>query len=350
MKVVKYFGLSLVCVFLAASSLCAQETETKVIDEVVAQVNDGVITLSRIKRETKNIVDSYVDQGKKRDEAQKLVDEKQGELIAGLINEELLIQKAKELGLDNSIDANVNDRFLEIMKQYKMKTLDALYTEMEKNGVNPQELRDVWRKQAVRETVLQREVQGKIYWVFTGKDLKEYYEKHKDKFTKAETVSVSEIFVGFAGRDETAVREKAKQILAQLRTGADFDKLAKENDPGALTQGKGTAEKIKISEMPDKLAAVIKGLKIGEFTEPYEADQLGMVILRIDAREQASNESVFDENSVRFAMMNERFPEEQKKYMAKLREDSYIKINDAYRPIVSPLLFADERKDKPATK
>jgi parvulin-like peptidyl-prolyl isomerase len=57
--------------------------------------------------------------------------------------------------------------------------------------------------------------------------LKEYYESHKAKFTKPETITVSEIFLGFAGRDESAVHEKAKQLVADLRGGADFAKLAK---------------------------------------------------------------------------------------------------------------------------
>ena len=71
------------------------------------------------------------------------------------------------------------------------------------------------------------------------------------------------------------------------------------------------------------------------------------MILRIDERQQASSESVFDENAVRMAIMSEKVPDEQKRFMAKLRENSYIKIADAYRPLVAPILFADERKDKP---
>ena len=323
------------------------ETQTKVVDEVVAQVNDGYITLSRIKREIKDIVDGEVQQGKKREDAQKIVDEKQGELIANLINEELLIQKAKEAGLDKEIDESINQRLVDIMKQYNMKTVEALYAEMEKNGVNPQELKETWRKQATRDKVLQRELQSKIYWGFNGKELKDYYEKHKEKFTKPETVSISEIFLGFAGRDEAAVREKAKQIYIQLKAGADFSKIAKENDPGVVTEGTGKAENLKVADLAEKLATSIKGLKAGDISQPFEADQIGIVILRIDARSQASNESVFDENAVRMAMMSERLPDEQKKFMTKLREDAYIKISDSYRPIVNPILFADERKDKP---
>ena len=46
------------------------------------------------------------------------------------------------------------------------------------------------------------------------------------------------------------------------------------------------------------------------------------------------------------ALMQEKFPDEQKKFMAKLREESYIKISETYKPIVNPLLYEDERKAK----
>ncbi len=68
--------------------------------------------------------------------------------------------------------------------------------------------------------------------------------------------------------------------------------------------------------------------------------------IRRHAREAASSESVFDENAVRLAITQERAPLEHKKFMSKLRDDSYIKISEAYRPVVSPILFADERKEK----
>lgn len=346
------FGIFLFTImFSSGVSVFAQETEVRIIDEVVAQVNEGVITLSKVKREMKGIVEAEVQQGKKREDAQKMVDEKQGELIASLINEELIIQKAKELGMDSEIDANVNRRFAEIMKQYNMKTLDQLYQEMEKTGTNPQEIRELWRKQATRDMVLQREVQSKLYWGASGKELKDYFEKHKTKFTKPETISFSEIFLSFAGRDENTVREKAKQLVTQLRAGGDFDKLQKENsDPGIASQGTGKVEKMKVAELSDKLTGPLKTIKIGAFTDPIEADQVGVVILRVDAREQASSESQFDENAVRLAITMEKAPEEQKKFLTTLRSDSYIKIRDTYRPIVSPILFADERKEKPENK
>jgi parvulin-like peptidyl-prolyl isomerase len=348
-KMIKPAVFTVISLVLFTAFASAQETQTKVVDEVVAVVNDGVITLSQVKRESKAVVDSYVEQGKNRDEAQKMVDAKQGELIAGLINEELLIQKAHELGLEKEIDQSINQRLADIMKQNGLKTVDALYAEMEKSGVDPQQLKDTWRKQATREMVIQREVQSKVYWAATGKELKDYFDKHKDKFAKPETVSISELFLGFAGRDEKAVHDKADQIYAQLKAGGDFDKLVKENsDRPPITEGKGKLEQINVAEMTDAISGPLKGVKVHEYTAPIEIDQMGISILRVDAREQQSGESVFNENAVRLAILGEKAADEQKKFMAKLRDDSYIKVSETYRPLVSPLLFADERKAKTA--
>ncbi len=347
MKIFRFSIFCLLSTIALSFAVSAQETQTRVVDEVVAQVNDNVITLSRVKREKKEAVDTFVQQGKSRPEAQKLVDEREGELIAQLINEELLMQKAKENGLDTQIEAGLNQRFLEIMKQYNLKTVEALYAEMEKSGVDPKELKDTWRKQATRDRVIQQEVQAKVYWKFSGAELKAYYEKHKDKFTKPELISISEVFLGFAGRDEAKVRDKAKSVYAQLKTGANFETIAKENDAGVVTQGAGKAEKLRVNDLPEKLVATLKDVKPGDIAQPFEAEQLGMVILRVDAREAPSSESVFDENAVRSAMAAEEIPAEQKKFLSRLRDDSYIKISESYRPIVAPILFADERKEKP---
>lgn len=319
--------------------IVAQESEEVVVDQVIAVVNDGVITLSRIKRESQNAIDSLVQEGKSQEEARNLVESKKGELIANLINEELLMQRAKEIGIESDVEALINQRLTEIMKQQNIKTLDVLYKEMERAGVNPQDFRENMRLNFLRDLVIEREVYGRMYWSMTAKEIKDYYEKNKGKFTKPETITVSEIFLGFAGRDEAEVREKAKRIVAQARSGVDFEKLVLENSDRpdvAQTKGKlGTATFDEISD--EKYKAVLKDLKVGGVTEPIEIVE-GIQIFRVDDRTKASSESVFDEGAVRRAIAIERFPEERRKYMVKLREDAYIKINDAYRPIVAPVL------------
>ncbi len=339
-------AIFIIAILVASNAVVfAQESEAKVVDEVVAQVNDSVVTLSQIKREMNEAIDSFVKEGKTPEQAKAEIEGKQGELIASLINEELILQKGKELnGVEADVEAQINGRFLEIMKQQNIKSLDALYKAMEASGVEPQGIREVWRKQITKDIVLQREVDSKVYFGLTPKEVKSYYEANKAKFTKPETVTISEIFMSFAGRDEAAVREKAKQLLVKLRSGGDFAALAVENsDRPNVKENKGKAGTLNIKDLDKVFAEPLKNVKVGGITELIEMTE-GIEILRVDARTNASSESFFDENEVRKAMAYEKLPVERKKYMTTLREDAYIKISENYRPMVSPILFADDRK------
>ena len=53
-----------------------------------------------------------------------------------------------------------------------------------------------------------------------------------------------------------------------------------------------------------------------------------------------------NENAVRAAIMQPKLADAQQTFMAKPRQDSYIKISDEYRPLVAPLLFEEERSEK----
>ncbi len=344
MRYINFAIFTIAVLFLTGLTVSAQETEMKVVDEVIAQVNDGVVTLSRVKREMKDIVDTSVLQGKSREEAQAEVEGKQAELIASLINEELILQKGKDIGVDSEVQARINERLAEIMKQQNIKSLDILYKEMEKNSVDPQEIREVWRKEFTKDLVLQREVDQKVYFGWTQKEIKSYFDANKTKFTKPETVSISEIFLSFAGLDQAAVREKAKQIVAQARKGVDFGKLAVENsDRPDVAENKGKVGTVNIAEMDTRFTKPLESVKVGGVTDPIEVTE-GMEILRVDERTKASNESFFDESEVRKAMTYEILPNKRKQYLSTLRGDAYIKINDKYRPSVSPILFTEERK------
>ena len=342
--------LAIAFLLVASVSTFAQESELTVIDEVVAVVNDGVITLSRIKRETNTVIEASVSEGKTREQATADAQLKQGELIAGLINEELLLQKGKELGVESDADAQVNQRLLEIMRQQNIKSLEVLYEEMRKQGVEPTTIKEMWRRQFIKDLVMRREVDSKLYWGWTAKDIKAYYESHKDKFFKAEQLTLSEVFLGFAGRDENAVRDKAKIIVKQLRDGADFAKVVMDNsDREDKTTSKGSIGTIGLPELKqinEKFIPAVAATKVGGYTDPVETPE-GIEIFRIDDRKAASTDAVFDEGEVRQAMTVEKIPEERRKFLVTLRSEAYIRVNDTYRPIVSPILSADADVKKP---
>jgi peptidyl-prolyl cis-trans isomerase SurA len=349
-KFINYLITAFLFTLLTASFSFAQESEPTVIDEVIAQVNDGVITLSRVKRESKEAIAGMVQAGKTEAAAKAEVESKQGELIAGLINDELLVQKGKELGLEEDVEASINKRFLEIMKEQGVKTLEELYRRMRDGGLNPDDIRSTWRKQGMRESVMSHEVEAKLYHGFSGKEVQDYFDKNKQKFIKPEAITISEIFLSLAGRDEKAVRAKADDLVKQLRAGAEFDKLVQENSERAdVKNTKGKVGTFALSDLKDNVGVPLKGLKAGQYTDPIQLDE-GYMILRLDERVGASTEAKFSDDDVRRVMLVERAPLEYKKFMVDLRKDAYIKISENYRAMVSPILFAEERSEKPVAK
>ena len=333
-----------VLIFPALSAF-AQENEPQVVDEVVAQVNDGVITLSQIRREMKTVIESLVqDSGKTPDAAKAEVESKKGEVIASLINEELLLQKAKDLEMDAQIESHINQRILEIMTVQKIKTLEILYAKMREQGINPDEFRENMRRSFTKDAVLQNEVDRKVYQGFSLSEVKAYYETHKDKLLKPETYMISEIFLNFAGRDMDAVKAKAFQLVSKLRNGGDFVQIAIENSerPDVKTdKGRiGTFTLQQIKETSELFVKPLQATKVGGVTDPIITEE-GVEIFRLDEKKEANNE--FDEATVRSAITYEKLPEERKKYLAGLRRDGFVKISETYRALVEPFLPKDEK-------
>ena len=87
------FGLTMLTA-LAVAPVCAQEEGApRVVDEVIAQVNDQVVTLSMLKREMKNAKESLKQQaGMTEEQAQTEVNKRQPEIILALINEQLIME------------------------------------------------------------------------------------------------------------------------------------------------------------------------------------------------------------------------------------------------------------------
>lgn len=321
----------------------AQESEPVVVDEVIAVVNEGVITLSRVKREMKNAAEAVAQQqGKTQEDALREIEGKRTEFIAGLINEELLLQQGKEMGLEQEVEQAVNQEFVGMMKQLNIKTTDELYKIMREQGADPEELKSLKRKQYTKFLVYRYGVEGKIYNGLTDKELKTYFEANKDKFKKPETIALSEVFLGYAGRNEADVKKEADEIVKKARAGADFTALVTQYSDRAESKAKkGSVGTFEAKNLNEQVLAIIKNVKAGGIAEPF-AEPDGIIILRVDERTADSAVPTFDERKVREAITFERSTAERKKYMATLRQDAYIKISDTYKAEVSKLLDKNE--------
>jgi parvulin-like peptidyl-prolyl isomerase len=343
----KYFAavafLAVAILIAAPSRTFAQEGEMQVVDEVIAQINDEVITLSMLKRETKERIDALKQNGMTERQATEEVSKRQAELIATLINESLLLQKGKELDLANDVEAEVNRRILQIANDQGFNSIEKLYEAMRQSGLNPEEVRRTMRSEMMKQAVLQQEVDRRVYLGFSTDEVKKYYDAHPDKFRKPESVTLSEIYLATKGKDDAAVKARAMELVTQLRAGADFKTVAaanserEKNGKRTAPEDFGRVGEFDVPSLREDLLAALKDVKTGGVTDPIQL-QDGYQIIRVDERKAAGNTPVFNDNRVRETMLMERQAKERETYLQTLRNEAFIKVTDAYRAGVDPLL------------
>jgi peptidyl-prolyl cis-trans isomerase SurA len=328
---------------LSATSIFAQEGEMQVVDEVIAQVNDDVITLSMLKKETKERIDALKTNGKTEQQATDEANKRQAELIATLINEKLLLQKGKELDLANDIEAEVNRRMLQIANEQGITTIEKLYEAMRQSGLVPEDVRSTMRSEMMKQAVLQQEVDRKVYLGFTSEEVKKYYDTHPDKFRTPESIKISEIYLSTIGKDEAAVKTRALELITQARAGADFGALAaanserEKNGERTAPKDKGYVGEFDVPSLREDLLPVLKDMKAGGVSEPIRTNE-GFQILRVDSRTPGGATPTFNDNRVREQMLMERQQKERENYLQNLRNEAFIKITETYRASVEPLL------------
>jgi peptidyl-prolyl cis-trans isomerase SurA len=321
----------------------AQEGELRVVDEVIAQVNDDIITLSTLKREIKERIETLKQGGMTDQQAMDEVTKHKPELIATLVNEQLLMQKGKELEMTEKVEAEVNKRLKEVADEQGIKSIVQLEKAMVDSGVDPAATRQMLRREIMKQAVIQEEVDAKLFWGLSIDELHKYFDAHKDKFRKPESVTISEIYLGLAGKNEPEVKAIADKLVAQLRAGADFGAIAaanserEENGVRVAPKTHGEVGTFEVPNLRSDIAEAIKNVKVGAATDPVRTND-GYQIFRVDKRTPASDASVFNENQVREAITAERSPKAREDYLQHLRDEAYITIAPDYQEGVAPLL------------
>ena len=342
--------------FGAGKQALAQEGEPVVVDEVIAQVNDQIIMLSQVKREMKEAIEALKSQGASEQQATEEINKRRNELIAGLINEQLILQKAKDLNFTEDVEAEVNRRMLAVAKEQNIPTMQALEEAMRASGVQPEVIRQRLRGEITREMVFNDEVDRKIYLSITPAEAEKYYKSHMEQFKKAESVTLSEIWLPLgAGINEADVKAKATQLVTQARAGANFGEMAAANSERTVNgqkvapQTKGLVGTFQVPDLRPDLAAAIKSVQAGGVTDPIRTNE-GYQILRVDQRTPGSNAAEYNEMKVREMITMERREKEREAYLLRLRKEAYIKIAESYRATLEPLLGLNTQPPASASK
>jgi peptidyl-prolyl cis-trans isomerase SurA len=319
-----------------------------VVEEIIARVNNEIITRSEYVRSRDQLKQEVQQQDPAN--ADRDFSEKQENVLRDLIDQQLLLQKGKDLGITG--DTELVKRLDEMRKELKLETMEELEKAAEAQGASYEEFKQNLRNQIVTQRVIGQEVGSHL--ALNKEDEKKFYEQHRAEMERPEQVRLSEILVapktpakpaaaGDAAKAEppspsqaetdaalAAAQAKAQDLLDQIHKGAKFEDLAKKNSDGPSSKEGGDLSYFKRGTLAKELEDKVFAMKAGEITDAIRTKQ-GYVILEVTEHQMAGIPTLKEvEPRIQDALYMQRLQPALRAYLTTLREDAFIDIKTGY--------------------
>ena len=230
------------------------------VDRIVAVVNSEVITSGELAERMKTVTQQLRQQGTQLPAADLL----QKQVLERMIMDRLQLQLAKETGL--RVDDLQLDRTVERLAERNKMSLSQFRQALEHDGIRFDKFREDIRDEILLSRLREREVDDRI--VVTDNEVDYFLSQQAASPDLATEFNLSHIVLRLpeqaSPEEVNRQRARAEEVLAQLRQGADFAKLAVaySDAPDAL-QG-GAMGWHSRDRLPDLYAKALDGLKPGE--------------------------------------------------------------------------------------
>ena len=306
--------------------------EAKVVEEIIARVNNEIITRSELeKAKSQAAEDAQQDCSGRctQEQLQVAMEDRQKYALRDLIDQSLLAQRGKDMGIN--VEPEVVKKLDEIRQQNKLKDLDELEKAVTAQGINWEDFKSNIRNRLLTQEVIRREV-GSHITIGHDEEMK-YYEEHKADFVRPEQVALRAIEIKTEGKKESEIPElkaKAEKLLQRVKDGEDFGELAKRFSDGSTAQQGGFLGVYKHGELSKELEDTVFKMKKNELTPVIETKQ-GFLILQVlehyDEGEQSFSKV---ENEIMDKLYSEKMEPAMREYLKTLREQSYVVIKPGY--------------------
>ena|SRR5579862_1778767 len=308
------------------------QTKSAVVEEIVARVNNDIITREDLEHARTALQGEVQDACTKctPEQVREEVASKEKDLLRDLIDQSLLTQRAKDAGI--TVDADVIKRLDSIRQQYKLPDLDALEREVTKSGQDFEDFKTQIRDQLLTQELIRKEVGSKI--IISHEDVVKYYNDHKSEFARPETVVLREIFVSTEGKPEAdlaALKKKADNLRDRvLNNGDDFGELAKRYSDSPTAQQSGELGAFQRTQLDAKIAEKVFALNRNQMTDVMET-KTGYEILQVRERFEAGEQPLEKvEPEISNKLYEQKMEPGMRAYLQTLREDSYVQIKPGY--------------------
>lgn len=345
-------------IFIASTFLPALAAG-QVVEEIIGRVNNQIITSSEYARSKDQLRDEVKAQAPA--DADKVYAEKEKDVLRDLIDQQLLLDKGKDLGITG--DTDLIKQLDQMRKDMKLPDMESLEKEAEKQGVSWEDFKQQQKNQIITRKVIGEEVGAHL--AINKEEEQSFYDQHKNDMEQPEYIRLSEILIapkavtpsitaapdpsGPSGpnpgstttTDEAAkqaseqaelqaAEAKANDLLKQIRGGASFEDIAKKFSDGPSAADGGALGMFKRGQLAKELEDKTFAMKAGDVTDVIRTKQ-GYVILKVLDHQQAGIPPMKDvEPRIQDALYMQKLQPALRTYLTKLREDAYIKIMPGY--------------------
>jgi foldase protein PrsA len=225
---------------------------------------------------------------------------------------------AEELGIEVS-DEDVDKRLEDLKEQFFQGDEEKYKEELEKQGLSEEQVRDDIRSRLLSERIF-KEVTKDVK--VTDQEVSDFYEENRVQFQTPASREVRHILISC--ENATACRkakQKADELYAQIRSGADFATLAKKNsdDPSSAQQGgKFSAQKGATVPPFDK---TVFALDTGELSKPVKTQFGWHIIEALSAIKPESTKPLSEvEKDIRDQLLQQKQNDAMNKWVSGLKK------------------------------
>src|ERR1700733_6378022 len=299
--------------------------------EIVARVNNDVITLAAYQKAEQQLrgeaARDCADCPPEKIEAQ--FKEQQKDLLRGMIDESLMIQRAKDMGVN--VESDLNKRLDQVRQQNGLAALDDLQKGVEASGLSWEDYKTTIRNGLLQKEVVQREVGSRVD--ISPDEVKQYYDAHPQEFMLPERVTLSEISVSTEGKNPeelAALRSKAEGLRTSVINGDDFSQVARLYSQGSTAKDGGALGTFQKGELAPQLEQTVFQMSKGQITDVIQT-RTDFEILKVDDHLQAGLQPFEKvEPDIHGVILAQKMQPRIRDYLAELREQSNIIVKPGY--------------------
>jgi peptidyl-prolyl cis-trans isomerase SurA len=308
------------------------QSKAAVVEEIIARVNNDIITMSDYQKADQQLREEVAHdcQGCPADRVQGQYKDQQKDLLRGLIDQSLLVQRAKDMGI--SVETDLIKRMDEVRKQNGLNSLEELEKAVEGSGIAWEDYKTQIRNGLLTQEVMRKEVGSRIN--IGNEEVKKYYDEHPQEFTRPEQVELSEIFLSTEGKSPEeieAVQKKAEDLHNRVVKGDEFSEIAKRYSEGSTAKDQsGDLGTYQRGQLSPQLEAVVFKMEKGQITDVTQT-KTGFEILKVDNHYQSGLQPL---DKVETEIMNRLYMQKMqptmREYLAQLRQESYVMVKPGY--------------------